>query len=208
MPAPPSQPDPPGSEITRLLGASADGSREARDRLVEIVYSELHAMARSRLRSERADHTLGATGLVNETYLRLFRVAGDRTVEVPDFSDRAAFYAAAATAMRRVLIDHARSKAAANRGGPRRDRGSRVSLDAIDAAETLDPQDLLSLDEAISRLEQVDERSARVVRLRFYAGQPIEAIAEMLGVSDRTIKRDWEFARAWLRDAIADEQTA
>jgi RNA polymerase sigma factor (TIGR02999 family) len=197
MPADARQPD---GEITRLLGSSASGSREARDRLVEIVYGELHAMARSRLRAERADHTLGATGLVNETYMRLFRVAGEGAT--PSFSDRAAFFGAAATAMRRVLIDHARGKATAKRGGPRRERGVRVTLDALDAAETLEPDDLLSLDEAISRLEQVDERAARVVRLRFYAGQGIEAIAEMLGVSDRTIKRDWEFARAWLRDDL------
>jgi RNA polymerase sigma factor (sigma-70 family) len=208
-------------EITRLLGESAGGSETARDRLVEIVYAELHAMARARLRSERPDHTLGATGLVNETYLRLFRVAGsDATQETQTtsqsgtqaggfsgFDDRIGFFSAAATAMRRVLIDHARTKAAAKRGGPRRDRGTRVSLDALNAAESLDPQDLLSLDEAISRLEHVDERAAQVVRLRFYAAQSIESIAEMLGVSDRTVKRDWEFARAWLRDAIRDDET-
>ncbi|USN99493.1 MAG: sigma-70 family RNA polymerase sigma factor [Phycisphaeraceae bacterium] len=193
----PRQPD---GDITRLLGESAAGSTNARDRLVEIVYAELHAMAKSRLRSERPDHTLGATGLVNETYMRLFRVAGEGVL--PPFSDRAAFFSAAATAMRRVLVDHARGKAAVKRGGPRSLRGSRVSLDALDAAESLEPQELLSLDEAISRLEQVDERAARVVRLRFYAGQSVEAIAEMLEVSDRTIKRDWEFARAWLRQAL------
>ncbi|MBZ0172381.1 MAG: sigma-70 family RNA polymerase sigma factor [Phycisphaerales bacterium] len=187
-------------EVTRLLGESAAGSRPARDRLVEIVYAELHAMARSRLRGERAGHTLDATALVNETYLRLFRVAGESMP--PPFPDRAAFFSASATAMRRILVDHARGKAAVKRGGPRSARGVRVSLDAIDAAETLDPQDLLSLDEAISRLEVVDERAARVVRLRFYAGQSVEAIAEMLGVSDRTIKRDWEFARAWLSQAV------
>lgn len=192
------------NEITALLGASADGSRDARDRLVEIVYAELHTMARSRLRSERPDHTLGATGLVNETYMRLFRVAGED--QIPAFEDRAAFFSAAATAMRRVLVDHARGKAAVKRGGPRAARGARVSLDAMDAAESLEPEDLLSLDEAISRLETVDERSARVVRLRFYAGQSIEAIAEMLGVSDRTIKRDWEFARAWLASAVSDSE--
>ena len=191
---------PADGDITRLLGASAGGSRDARDRLVEIVYGELHAMARSRLRGERGDHTLGATALVNETYLRLFRVAGEDAA--PSFSDRAAFFSAAATAMRRILVDHARSKAAVKRGGPRSERGMRITLDVLDAAESLEPRDLLSLDEAISRLEQVDERAARVVRLRFYAGQGIEAIAEMLGVSDRTIKRDWEFARAWLRQEI------
>lgn len=198
-------PDGNSNEITRLLGASADGSRDARDRLVEIVYAELHTMARSRLHSERPDHTLGATGLVNETYMRLFRVAGQD--QIPAFEDRVAFFSAAATAMRRVLVDHARGKAAVKRGGPRADRGSRVSLDAMDAAETLEPEDLLSLDEAISRLETVDERSARVVRLRFYAGQSIEAIAEMLGVSDRTIKRDWEFARAWLASEVGNSAT-
>ena len=83
-----------------------------------------------------------------------------------------------------------------------------MSFDALDAAESLDPEDLLSLDEAISRLEQVDERAALVVRLRFYAAQPIESIAQMLDVSDRTVKRDWEFARAWLRDAVRDDETA
>ncbi|MAY75951.1 MAG: RNA polymerase subunit sigma-70 [Phycisphaerae bacterium] len=187
-------------ELTSLIEASAGGSRDARDRLVEVVYGELHAMARSRLRSERSDHTLGATGLVNETYLRLFRVAGE--VGTPSFADRGAFFAAAATAMRRILVDHARGKAAVKRGGPRAERGSRVSLDVLDAAESLQPEELLSLDDAICRLEQVDERAARVVRLRFYAGQGIETIAEIMGVSDRTIKRDWEFARAWLRTAL------
>jgi RNA polymerase sigma factor (TIGR02999 family) len=202
-------PGPDRGDITRLLSESAEGSRSARDRLVEIVYDELHAMARSRLRGERADHTLGVTGLVNETYLRLFRVAGEdtQTSVGSGFADRAGFFSAAATAMRRVLIDHARSRAAVKRGGPRSERGSRVSQDALDAAETLDPEELLSLDEAISRLEQVDERAAMVVRLRFYAAQPIETIAQMLEVSDRTIKRDWEFARAWLRDAVREDET-
>ncbi len=202
-------PDPHEGDITRLLSESAEGSRSARDRLVEIVYAELHTMARARLKGERSDHTLGATGLVNETYLRLFRVAGEdtQTLGAQTFEDRIGFFSAAATAMRRVLIDHARSRAAVKRGGPRSERGARVSLDALDAAESLEPQELLSLDEAISRLEHMDERAALVVRLRFYAAQPIESIAQMLDVSDRTVKRDWEFARAWLRDAIRDDET-
>ncbi len=183
-------------EITRLLSHSRQGDDDAHERLVAILYAELHVMAQSKMRGERSDHTLGATGLVNETFMRLFRASGE--VMTPGWQNRAAFFSAAATAMRRVLIDHARAKKSQKRGGGK--RSSTIGVDAVAAAESMDPADFLSLDDAISRLATVDQRASEVVRLRFFGGQEIEAVAEMLGVSARTVKRDWEFARAWLRD--------
>jgi RNA polymerase sigma factor (TIGR02999 family) len=189
-------------EVTRLLAASAEGSADARDRLVAILFHELHAMARARMRGERVDHTLGATGLVNETWLRLFRYAQPDGEPSRPWANRAVFFAAAATAMRRILIEHARAKKAAKRGGGARPVTAPLHADAVEAAETMDPGDFLALDEAISRLEQVDTRAAEVVRLRFFAGQSNEEVAAILGTSERTIKRDWQFARAWLHDAF------
>jgi RNA polymerase sigma-70 factor, ECF subfamily len=187
-------------EITLLLESVAAGSAADRDRLMQIVYDELRIIANSYMRGERADHTLGATGLINESYLRLFRVAGE---EPPAFfRHRHAFYKAAATAMRRILIDHARARAAGKRasGHPI----GRISIDLVEASTDADPYDLLSLDEALSRLEQEDERAATVVRLRFFGGREIEEVAEMLSVSARTIKRDWEFARARLQQLLEE----
>jgi RNA polymerase sigma-70 factor (ECF subfamily) len=116
------------------------------------------------------------------------------------YSHRHAFYKAAATAMRRILIDHARAKATNKRAG--KSKGCRISIDLIEASTLDNPHDLLSLDEALSRLESEDERAASVVRLRFFAGRQIDEIAEMLEVSSRTVKRDWEFARARLQQII------
>ena len=185
-------------EVTALLESAAGGSVVDRDRLFQIVYDELRVIARSHMRSERADHTLGATALVNESYLRLFRVAGQSPSTA--YEHRHAFYKAAATAMRRILIDHARARAADKRNDPH--QAGRISVDLVEASMQADPRDLLSLDEAISRLEQEDERAASVVRLRFFGGRQIEEIAEMLGVTSRTIKRDWEFARARLQQFL------
>lgn len=199
-------PRPPG-EVTLLLEQARQGSDAARDRLLEIVYDELMIVARSHMRGERSDHTLGATGLVNESYLRLFKATGGD--ESPDaagasFEHRHAFYKAAATAMRRILIDHARARVAAKRGGKqaRSSIGGAVSLDVLEASSEADPADLLSLDDALCRLEGEDERAASVVRLRFYGGRSVEEIAELLGVSSRTVKRDWEFARARLQQLM------
>lgn len=185
--------------ITQLLESAAAGSVSDRDRLLQIVYDELRVIARSHMRNERPDHTLGATGLVNESYLRLFRVAGES--QPASFSHRHAFYKAAATAMRRILIDRAR--AAGKRLDPR--RSGRISVDLMEASIEADPHDLLSLDDALSRLEQEDERAANVVRLRFFGGRQIQEIADMLGVTDRTIKRDWEFARARLQQLLEEQ---
>jgi RNA polymerase sigma factor (TIGR02999 family) len=195
-------PSPDPGEVTRLLAASADGSTTARDRLVAILFNELHSMARARMRGERAGHTLGATGLVNETYLRLFRYAQPDGEAAQPWANRAVFFSAAATAMRRILIEHARARKAAKRGGDVRPTSAPLHADAVAAAESMNPDDFLALDEAISRLEQVDHRAAEVVRLRFFAGQSIEEVAAILGTSDRTIKRDWQFARAWLHDVF------
>lgn len=201
-PAPGQGPDPePGpdpGEVTQLLADVADGSAAARDRLLHIVLDDLRAIARSHMRRERPDHTLGATALVNESYLRLFRVAGETAKT--SYAHRHAFYKAAATAMRRILIDHARARAAGKRGNLR-GRG-RISLDLLEASIEADPHDLLSLDDALCRLEEEDERAAAVVRLRFFGGRQIEEIAEMYNVSARTIKRDWEFARARLQQLL------
>ncbi len=190
-------------EVTLLLEQARRGSDAARDRLLEIVYDELMIVARSHMRGERSDHTLGATGLVNESYLRLFRATGGEDSPA-SFEHRHAFYKAAATAMRRILIDHARARVAAKRGGGRGRSGvgGAVSLDVLEASGSADPADLLSLDDALCRLEGEDERAGSVVRLRFYGGRSVEEIAEMLGVSSRTVKRDWEFARARLQQLM------
>ncbi|MHC5003083.1 MAG: ECF-type sigma factor [Planctomycetota bacterium] len=194
------------AEITQLIVSSANGSAESRDRLLNLVYAELHMLARSRMRGERGDHTLGATALVNEAYLRLF---GDDGAAVPEggWGGRAGLFAAAATTMRRILVDHARARAAHKRGGPRSASAAlRVPLDLLEAARTAEPEQLLALDDALAQLESIDARAAQVVRLRFYASLPLAAIAELYGVTDRTVKRDWNFARGWLRQHLGHEQ--
>ncbi len=195
---------PDDGDVTRLLAASASGDVAARDRLAEVVYAEVHRMARGQMRGERPQHTLGATGLVHETFLKLFRREGGAEEMV--WRSRRAFFSAAATAMRRVLVDHARARNAEKRGG----RASPISVeaDALAAATVLHPGDFLSLDDAISRLEEVDPRAADVVRLRFYAGREIKEVAGLLEVSDRTVKRDWEFAKAWLFDDLGGRDQA
>ncbi|MEX0876264.1 MAG: ECF-type sigma factor [Phycisphaerales bacterium] len=200
-PEDPSAPPPPRphGDITVLLSGACNGEAPARDRLLSEVYDELRIIAARYMRSERTDHTLGATALVNESYLKLFRDGDGQGIDL-SFDHRHAFFKAAAVAMRRILIDHARAKATEKRRmpGPR----SPISVDLAQASATADPHDLLALDEALDRLEAEDPRAASVVRLRFFAGRPLDEIAEMLEVSDRTIKRDWEFARARLQQLI------
>lgn len=198
----PSRPVVPDDEITQLIVDSSEGGQTARDRLLDLVYTELHSLAISRMRGERGDHTLGATALVNEAYLRLF---GDDGSAVPDggWGSRSGLFAAAATTMRRILIDHARARAALKRGGPR--AACEVgSLDVIEAARTAEPAQLLALDEALTQLESIDARAAQVVRLRFYAGLQLTEIAQLNDVTDRTVKRDWNFARAWLQQHLGN----
>lgn len=178
--------------VTMLLREVADGQTGSDQRLLEAVYVQLHTLARQRMSSERSGHTLGATGLVHEVYAKMFAAPSG----VPTFADRAHFFRAAAQAMRRVLIDYARARLGSKRGGDGAWR--RVSLEGIDLARDEELDGLLSVDEAICRLEKEDERAATVVRLRFYGGLDPQKVADLLGINVRSVGRDWAFARAWL----------
>jgi RNA polymerase sigma factor (TIGR02999 family) len=179
--------------LTVLLNAASAGDRTAFERLLATVYNELRAIAQARMREERPGHTLEATALVNEAYIRL--LSGPEI----HWADRGHFFRAAAEAMRKILIDHARARNAQKRGGGR----AALSLSSLaDLAAAPDPAGLLSLDDAILRLEKVDPEAAEVVRLRFYAGLSEAGVAAARGVSERTVRRDWAFARGWLRDCL------
>jgi RNA polymerase sigma factor (TIGR02999 family) len=176
-------------QITRWLGDWRQGDEGARDRLFAVVHPELHQMAARFLRGERGDHTLEPNALVNELCIRL--LGGEPLA----YSDRVHFFAVAAQTMRRILIDHARARVAAKRGGVLQ----RVSLSGVDGWHPPGQgEDLLALDEALAALETMDARAARVVELRFFGGLSEAEIADVLHVSVITVKRDWKAARAWL----------
>ena len=178
---------PPG-EVTQLLVALRNGDRSAESRLLEVVYPELHRMAVRYMRRERPDHTLQATALIHEAYVDLIRQPEK------NWQNRAHFYGVAAQAMRRVLVDYARTRRAAKRGG----RQQKVCLDDALLITGNPSDDLVALDEALSRLAQFDARLSRIVELRFFGGLNEEETAEVLGVSSRTVRRDWGVAKAWL----------
>jgi RNA polymerase sigma factor (TIGR02999 family) len=179
--------------VTRILADLRGVDREeALNRLFPAVYANLRAAARAQLRSERPDHTLQATALVHEAYLRL--LGGS----YPTWNDRQHFFRAAAEAMRRILVEHARRRARVKRGG----NPVRVSLTDVDSVARHDPEEILALDAAFRRLEEQDPVAADIVRLRFFAGLSVEETAGMLDVSERTVKREWAFARAWLFEAL------
>lgn len=173
-------------EITELLQALEAGAPDAVDRLIPLVYEELRLLASGYLRSERPDHTLQTTGLVHEAYLRL--VDQRRTT----WKNRSHFFGIAAQAMRRILVDHAR-----RRRSVKRDGGRPITLD--EEARGRDDQDILDVDEALGRLARLDERQARIVELRYFAGLTIEETAQALEISPATVKREWMSARAWLQ---------
>ncbi len=188
-----------GRRAPRKKGDSLETARDQPERLPEppppaatdSVIAELRALAAKYLAGERPGHTLQPTALVHEAFLRLTGSPG-----VP--ADRSEFIALAATSMRRVLVDHARARRAAKRGGDRR-RAPPLALDGA-AAKWDQPQvDLLALDEALEKLAALDPRQARIVELRFFGGLGVEAAAQVLGVSTRTVEADWRMARAWLR---------
>ena len=176
------------SDVTRILNAIESGDARATDRLLPLVYEQLRRIAQQHMAQERGDHTLQATALVHEAYLRL---VGPRRIP---WKNKAHFYAAAAEAMRRILLDHAKARAREKRGGGRR----RVPLSVADVAESWNFEETLSLDEALCRLGDRDPGIGEVVRLRFFTGLSIEETAEVLGISKATVKRRWEFGRTWL----------
>lgn len=180
-------------DTVQLMAAAAGGDRAAADRLLPLGYQQLHRAAQVQMASERGDHTLSATGLVHEAYLKL---AGPR--EVP-WANRAHFYAAAAQAMRRILIDHARSP-----GIRRRKSGPLSEISDVAALAVSDPEQIVAVDAAFARLESEEPDAAAVVRLRFYAGLTVEDTAEALGLSPRTAARLWNYARAVLYRALTE----
>ena len=197
-------PDPDQSghdDVTRILHAAARGDDRAASELFPKVYEELRALAGGYFRRERSDHTLQPTALVHEAFLRLVRD------EDASFDSRAHFFAVAATAMRRILVNHAKSRGREKRGGGR----ARAPFDenlADSAAIPSDGVDLVALDEALVRLSELDAQKARIVELRFFGGMTIEEAARALGVSPRTVRRDWTFAKAWLRGELEREEGA
>jgi RNA polymerase sigma factor (TIGR02999 family) len=182
------------SQVTQLLLDWSDGDKAALDKLMPLVYQELRRLARYYMRRERAGHTLQTTALVNEAYLRLVDYKRMR------WQDRAHFLAVAAQAMRRILIEHARSRQSARRGGA---EARKVSLD--EAAVLADEQaaEMIALDDALTSLAALDPRKGRVVELRYFGGLEIEETAEVLGISPATVKREWSTARLWLHREIS-----
>lgn len=180
-------------EITRLLADWAGGDRDALDRLAPLVHAELRRIARRQMGGERQGHTLQATALVNEAYLRL---AGQEGFE---WHGRSHFYAVCAQVMRHVLIDHARAHARDKRGGG----APHVSLDEAAVMSGEGASELVALDEALRELEEIDPRKGRVVELRYFAGLSIEETAEILNISPTTVRREWRRAKAWLYRALA-----
>lgn len=186
----------PPQDITLWLGRMSDGDPAALDRVVRLLYDELRVLARSRMNNERPSHTLAATALVNEMYLKL---ASQHRINA---SDRRQFMAVAATTMRRVLVDYARARLRGKRGGG----ADRVPFEEVEPFLTEQESDeVLALDAAVDRLAALDERAARVVEQRFYAGFSVEETAQLLDVSTKTVQRDWLTARAWLRKEVARE---
>jgi RNA polymerase sigma factor (TIGR02999 family) len=182
------------AEITTLLKAWSKGDSSALDRLTPLLYDELRRLARGYMRHERPGQTLQTTALINEAYLRLVDVKG------VDWQDRAHFLAVAARIMRRILIDAARARASAKRGGEleRVDHSTAVDFDQLPASPSGHAEELVALDDALSRLAQLDPRRAQVIELRFFGGLTIEETAGVLNISPQSVMRDWKLARAWL----------
>jgi RNA polymerase sigma factor (TIGR02999 family) len=183
------------SEVTGLLIAWGKGEPQAAERLLPAIYDELHRQAARAMRRENVGHTLQATALVHEAYMRL--VDQDRV----EWRNRAHFFGIAAQLMRRILVDHARGRLADKRGGG----AHHVTLSDVNAAaDRGDDLDVLALHEALERLAALDAQQARVVELRYFGGMNIEETAEALDISPATVKREWAMARAWLRRELGD----
>ena len=184
----------PDGQVTLLLTELREGNQEAANRLMPLIYSELRRMAGSFMQRERPGHTLQATALVNEVYMRL---AGGATVP---WQNRAHFFGIAAHAMREVLLDYARRHVAGKRGGK---DAQKVDIDVELRGVSPKIENVIVIDEALQRLERIDPRQSRLIELRFFAGLSVEETAEVMGVSPVTIKREWRSAKAWLHRELA-----
>ena len=182
-------------DVTELLVNWASGNLAARDELIPQIYEELRRIARRHLRGERPDHTLQSAALVHEAFVRL------TDKKPPDWQNRAHFFGVAAQMMRHILVDHARNRNAAKRGGG----APRLLLDTHIAGPREPKQDLAALDDALKKLEEMDPQQAHIIELRFFGGLSIEETAEVVGVSTATVKREWSTARAWLRREMSKD---
>jgi RNA polymerase sigma factor (TIGR02999 family) len=182
-------------DLTGLLNDWSNGDQDALNRLMPLVYEELHRLASRYLRHERVGHTLQTTALVHEAYLKLV------DQKKANWQSRIQFFAAAAKVMRHVLVDYARSRQAAKRGGAY----CRLSLDEATVSSQEKDADLLSLNEALNHLSEIDPQQSRVVELRVFGGLTVEDTAQALGISPRTVKREWSMAKAWLHQQIKKE---
>ena len=179
-------------EVTRLLGEWTGGNKQALDELMPLVYEELRRLAHQHMAQERAGHTIQATALVNEVYLKL------KDQRAAHWKNRGQFFAVAAHLMRRVLVDYARGHARAKRGGG----AQQVTLDEAMLVSNEKGDEVLALDDALQKLEQFDKRKSQVAVMRFFAGLSAEETAEALSISVETVTRDWRLARAWLRKEL------
>jgi RNA polymerase sigma factor (TIGR02999 family) len=183
-------------EVTQLLQSWSEGNQEALDKLVPLVHAELHRLARHYMSNERPGHTLQTTELVNEAYVRLIDWKNVR------WQNRAHFFGVAAQIMRRILVDFARSRASAKKGGG-------TQYVSLSEAMTISPErgeDLIALDDALESLAELDSRKSRIVELRFFGGLSVEETAEVLKISARTVMRDWGLAQAWLYRELSGVQ--
>lgn len=183
-------------DVLNLLDAVAHGDSSAAEKLFPVVYEELHRIASAYMRRERPDHTLQATALVHEAFVRLVRRGSDSA----KFESMRHFVATAAVAMRRILVNHAKARAAEKRGGG----GPTLTLDEVTAEFNNRSVDLIALDESLVRLAGLDARQARLVELRFFGGMSVEDCAATLGISVRTVQYEWAHARAWLRGQLEE----
>lgn len=186
-----------GGDVTVLLGQLRAGQANAADQLVPLIYNELRRIAGAQMGRERSGHTLQATAVVHEAYLRL---AGEQEIE---WQSRAHFFGIAAKVMRRVLLDYARQRHAGKRGG---EAARKVEIDdnALICFDRLD--DVVAMDDLIGQLTELDPQHGRIVELRFFAGLNVEETAEVMGISPRTVKREWRLAKAWLHRALTSER--
>jgi RNA polymerase sigma factor (TIGR02999 family) len=185
-------------DITSLLNKLADGDQEAAAELVPLVYEELRRLAARRLRHERPDHTLQATALVHEAYVKL---AAQRDAK---WQNRAQFFAVASQLMRRILVDYARGQQRIRRGG----KQQKVSLDDVLLVSPDRTDEVLTVHESLSRLETLDARQARIVELRYFGGLTVEEIADVVGISSKTVMRELKVAKAWLHGDLKDRSAA